>query len=120
MRHALSDAVPAACSMYVVTVAADGRAHVAPTTAVVAPGGTVVLDDVGRRTRANLAAGSAVTVVWSTGDPADYTVIVDGSGSLGDGRCTVRPERAVLHRPSPVEHDGGEGCAADCVELAVG
>lgn len=120
MSRVLSDAVPSASSAYVVTVATDGRAHVAPTTAVVAPGGAVVLDDLGRRTRANLAAGSAVTVVWSTGDPADYTVIVDGSGSLDDGRCTVRPERAVLHRGSPSEHDGGEGCTADCVELAVG
>jgi hypothetical protein len=121
----LSEAVPATCSVYVVTVGTDGRAHVAPTSAVVEPRGTVALTALGRGTRAHLAAGSAVTVVWSTGDPDDYTVIVDGAGTVArDGGCVVRPGRAVLHRRTPGgperDADGGNGCTADCVELAIG
>jgi hypothetical protein len=115
----LAGAVPADCAVYVVTVGDDGRAHVAPTTAVVDPGGVVVLTDVGRRTRANLAAGAAVTVVWSTGDPAEYTLIVDGTATVDDDGCVVRPDRAVLHRRGPGDdHDGG-GCSADCVDLTI-
>ncbi|MCD2195438.1 hypothetical protein LQ327_18875 [Actinomycetospora endophytica] len=123
MTRPLSQAVPAGCSVYVVTVGADGRAHVAPTTAVVGHGGIVEIADVGRRTRANLTAGSAVTVVWSTGDPDDHTLIVDGPGIPDDDGCLVRPERAVLHRRGPGnDHDvaGGGACGADCVELAIG
>jgi hypothetical protein len=130
---ALAEAVPPAGAAYVVTVGADGRAHVAPIDAVVVePEGTVVLTGLGRRTSANLAAGSAVTVVWSTGDPEDYTVIVDGSGivhgsgsgTVEAGRAVVTPERAVLHRRAPhggtaEDADAGPRCTADCVEVAI-
>lgn len=122
----LSQAVPAAAAVYVVTVAGDGRAHVAPTDAVVDPDGRVVVTDVGRRTAANVAAGSALTLVWSTGDPREYTVIVDGTGVLEGDRCVVSPRRAVRHRRGPggdgadAPDDVGHGCTSDCVELGIG
>jgi hypothetical protein len=118
----LATAVPAGASAYVATVAPDGRPHVAPTTVVVRDASAVVVTGPGRRTRAHVAAGSPVTVLWSPPDPDDYALIVDGSGEPHDATLVVRPTRAVLHRPaSPAGAEPGPGgaCTADCVEIAL-
>lgn len=124
---ALAGAVPAGAVSYVVTVAADGRAHVVPARAAVADG-TVVVGGLGSRTRSNLAAGSVVTVLWSPAEPDGYTLIVDGTGEIHDDTMVVRPTRAVLHRsgsgprstPQDTSTDAGTGgCVADCVELGL-
>lgn len=118
----LAAAVPAGASAYLVTVAPDGRPHAAPTTAVVWDAAAVVASGPGRRTRANVAAGSSVTLLWSPPDPDDHTLIVDGTGVLEGETLLVRPTRAVLHRPAPGGTAGaapepGGACTADCVEI---
>lgn len=120
----LAAAVPVGAAAYLVTVAPDGRPHAAPTTAVVRDTAAVVARGPGRRTRANVEAGSTVTVLWSPPDPDAHTLIVDGTGVLDGETLVVRPTRAVLHRPAP---DGTPGtdpradgvCTADCVEVAL-
>jgi hypothetical protein len=78
----------------------------------------------GRRTRANVEAGSTVAVLWSPHDSDDYTLIVDGTAVVHDDTLVVRPTRAVLHRQAP-EGPAGAGlvadgaCAGDCVEIAL-
>lgn len=118
----LAAAVPAGASAYVLTVSPDGRPHAAPTTAVVRDTSAVVACAPGRRTRANLEAGSTVTVLWSPADSAGYTLIVDGTGVLQDAALVVRPTRAVLHRPAsdrPSATAAEGACTADCVEIAL-
>lgn len=120
---ALPDAVPAGAAAYVVTVGADGRAHVVPARPTLADG-AVLITGVGSRTRRSLAAGNVVTVLWSPADADGYTLIVDGSGEVSDDTLVVRPTRAVLHRsgsgPRAARDEGStDGCVADCVELAL-
>ncbi|MFC4943932.1 hypothetical protein [Pseudonocardia sp. GCM10023141] len=104
---------------YLLTVGDDARAHVVAVTPVLA-GGSLQVGDLGRRTRANVAVRSAVTLVWPPADPADHTLIVDGNGVLRDGSLVIAPTRAVLHRPAPAPVPAEAGaCEADCVELPV-
>jgi len=55
-----------------------------------------------------------------TADPSDYSLIVDGVGSLRGDELAVAPTRAVLHRPAPSQTTPtGGGCESDCVERPV-
>ncbi|MDF2977760.1 MAG: uncharacterized protein K0S40_2488 [Actinomycetospora sp.] len=120
----LAAAVPAGASAYLLTVTPDGRPHATPTTAVVRDASAVVVSGLGRRTRANVEAGSTVAVLWSPHGSDDYTLIVDGTAVVHDDTLVVRPTRAVLHRQAP-EGPAGAGlvadgaCAGDCVEIAL-
>ncbi|MDQ2883923.1 MAG: hypothetical protein M3Y48_22910 [Actinomycetota bacterium] len=59
-------------------------------------------------------------MVWPPADPGDYSLIVDGVGSMRDDELAVAPTRAVLHRPAPPRTTPtGDGCESDCVELPV-
>ena len=108
-----------------VTVASDGRPHVARASVVARDGSSVVVTGPGRKTRAHVAAGSTVTVLWSPADNNDHTLVVDGRGETHDEETmVVRPTRAVLHRPAPERPAGAEpeptgACTADCVEIAL-
>ncbi|HKR50033.1 MAG TPA: hypothetical protein VJT72_10705, partial [Pseudonocardiaceae bacterium] len=97
----------------------DARAHVVAVTATLA-NDTLLITDLGRRTQVNLAAHPSVTLVWPPADPSDYSLIVDGVGSMRGDELAVTPIRAVLHRParSQTTTTGG-GCESDCVELPV-
>src|SRR5262249_12806148 len=103
-------------SAYLLTVSDDGRPH-----AVHAPvrwDGDVLMAEVGRRTAANAAARSAVSLLYPVRDGADYSLIVDGTATgTGDGRLLVTPTKAVLHRPSPAPGPGASSCEADCVPV---
>ena len=84
---------------YLLTVGDDTRAHVVAVTTTLA-NDTLLVTDLGRKTRVNLAAHPLVTLVWPPADPSDYSLIVDGVGSLRDDELAVVPTRAVLHRPA--------------------
>ena len=102
---------------YLVTVGDDARAHVVAVTTTLA-NDILLVTDLGRRTRANLAAHPSVTLVWPPANPSDYSLIVDGVGSLGEDELAVAPTRAVLHRPArPQTTTTSGGCESDCVEL---
>jgi hypothetical protein len=102
---------------YLLTVGDDTRAHVVAVTTTLA-NDTLLVTDLGRKTRANLAAHPLVTLVWPPVDLSDYSLIVDGVGSLRDDELAVVLTRAVLHRPArPQIPTTGGGCESDCVEL---
>jgi hypothetical protein len=104
---------------YLVTVGDDARAHVLAVTTTLA-NDTLLVADLGRTTRANVATHPSVTLVWPPADPSDYSLIVDGVGSLRDDELVVAPIRAVLHRPAlPGPTSTSDGCESDCVELPV-
>ncbi len=104
---------------YLLTVGDDARSHVVAVTTTMTDD-TLLIAGPGRRTRANLAAHPSVTLVWAPADPRDYSLIVDGVGSLRGDELAVAPTRAVLHRPAPSQTTTtGGGCESDCVELPV-
>lgn len=102
---------------YLLTVSDDGRPH-----AVHVPTqweGDALAAEVGKRTAANAAARPAVSLVYPLRNPDDYSLIVDGTASVGgdDGRrVVVAPTKAVLHRPAAIP-DPTADCSADCVPL---
>ncbi len=104
---------------YLLTVGDDARAHVLAVTTTLA-NDTLLVTDLGRRTRVNVAAHPSVTLVWPPADPSNYSLIVDGVGSMRDDELAIAPTRAVLHRPAPPQTTTtGDGCESDCIELPV-
>lgn len=102
---------------YLLTVGDNERAHVVAVHATLAID-TLLVEDPGRKTHANLTAHPLVTLVWPPTDPGDYSLIVDGIASLRDGKLAITPTRAVLHRPAPPQATPtGRGCESDCIEL---
>ncbi|MBX3666747.1 MAG: hypothetical protein KF834_13765, partial [Burkholderiales bacterium] len=89
--------------------------------AVTLQGGDLVVNGIGRHTRENALARSAVGLVWPPQSEADYSLIVDGQATgLGDESLRITPTRAVLHRRSPPSTPNAAGsCAYDCVELGL-
>jgi len=76
----------------------------------------------GTRTRDNAAARPRVTLLWPPAERGGYSLIVDamvvatsGTGQ-GDNQVTVRPTRAVLHRPAS-DPANAQPCGSDCVPL---
>ncbi|MBV8995275.1 MAG: pyridoxamine 5'-phosphate oxidase family protein [Pseudonocardiales bacterium] len=104
---------------YLVTMGDDARTHVVPVHATLADD-RLRVRGLGQKTQANIAAHPAVTLVWPPIDHSDYSVIVDGVGSIRDEELAVAPTRAVLHRPAQSQASTtGEGCQSDCVELPI-
>lgn len=109
---------------YLVTISADGGAHLVAVRPVVA-GDRLRVSGLGRSTMTNASARPIVTLAWPPRDPDAYSLIVDGraetDGVLGDdgGELEVFPSRAVLHRPAPapIPSDNPADCGSDCVEL---
>lgn len=122
-RHELAEAVRRFGFAYLVTVGAEAAVHVVAVPTAVRDDALVVTG-LGRRTRANLAERTAVTLVWPPPEPGGHSLIVDGDGALDGDELRVTPTRAVLHRPAPADTptpapaDGA--CAADCVRLPTG
>jgi hypothetical protein len=104
---------------YLLTVGDGTRAHVVAVSATLTDD-VFLVTDLGRKTRANLAARPSVTLVWPPADPSDYSLIVDGVGSMREDELAITPTRAVLHRParSQITTTGG-GCESDCIEVPV-
>jgi hypothetical protein len=108
-------------SAYLLTVSDDGRAHAVHVS--VRWDGDALAASVGKRSAANAAARSSVTLLYPLRTPDDYSLIVDGAAvvaeSNGERRVLVTPTRAVLHRPAAVPQPDAS-CAADCVPLLPG
>jgi len=105
-------------SAYVLTVGDDARPH-----AVHAPvrwEGDVLAADVGKRSAANAATQTFVSLLFPVRTEGDYSLIVDGTAvvrSREEGQeLLITPVRAVLHRAAAVP-DPASPCAADCVPL---
>lgn len=109
---------------YLLTAGPDGRPH---SVAVgIGWAGSLLVAAPGNTTVANAAARPLVALLWPPADPGDYSLIVDaevvsatGSGA-GDNSVTLRPTKAVLHRPADDLAPGGSlrpGCRSDCVPV---
>ncbi len=109
---------------YLLTVGPDGRPHSVGV-------GVRWVDNLlatapGNATLANAAARPLVALLWPPFAPGGYSLIVDaevvtaiGAGQ-GDNLVTLRPTKAVLHRPAEDLAAGGAlrpGCTSDCVSV---
>lgn len=104
---------------YLLTIGDDARPHVVAVSPTLVDGALLV-SDLGRRTRTNVAARPPVTLVWPPADPNDYSLIVDGVGSVRNDELAVAPTRAVLHRPAPPPTiTTGDGCESDCIAVPI-
>ena len=99
---------------YLVTVGEGGRAHVLAVLPELGPDGLAV-GGVGRHSQANAAEHPTVTLVWPPADPSGYSLLVDGEASVDGSTITVRPAKAVLHRPAP--GPDGDRAGSDCVAV---
>lgn len=102
---------------YLLTVSDDAAPHAVHVQ--VQWDGDTLTAEVGRRTAANAAARTIVSLLYPLRDPADYSVIVDGTAELVAGetpRVRITPRRAVMHRPAAAP-DPSSSCGADCVPL---
>ena len=113
---ALAEALARYRYAYLMTGTGDGAPHAVAVQALL-QGGELVVDGVGRRTRANAQARPAVGLVWPPAQEGDYSLIVDGEARMAGEQMRIRPTRAVLHRPAPAPVAKAEGCRSDCVEL---
>jgi hypothetical protein len=102
---------------YLLTVSDDLRAHAVAVTPEWVDGALVM--DVGRRSAANTAARSNISLIWPPVEPSGYSLIVDGDASVVGSTVTFTPGKAVLHRPAAVPSgevaDGA--CGSDCQPL---
>src|SRR5690606_10900621 len=104
---------------YLLTVTDKGTPHAMQVNAVL-QGSDLVLSNFGRRTRGNVLARPAVSLLWPPESPADYSLIIDGEAALDGDSLRLTPTRAVLHRPgSPSPAQASKGCRSDCVELSL-
>jgi hypothetical protein len=99
---------------YVVTASPEGQPHV--TWAPVRWEGEGVTAEVGSHTARNARENPMVTVLFPGCRPDDYSLIVDGSAAVEEGRLRVTPTRGVFHRPG-APADPASGCTADCVPI---
>lgn len=106
-----------ALAPYLLTVSDDARPHAVAV--VAAWEGDALAIEVGKRTAANASARPGVSLLWPPSEPGGYSLIVDGTASSagGEGRITVTPTRAVLHRPAGNPEAAKPGCSADCVPI---
>jgi len=102
---------------YLITVSDEGGPH-AVAIAVTFESDRFTLE-VGRRSAHNARVRPQVSLLWVPNEPGGYSLIVDGTAaSVGeDGRMSVSPERAVLHRPAAAPDSSKPGCSADCVPI---
>lgn len=107
---------------YLLTVSDDLRAHAVAATPEW--DGDELVMSAGRRTVANAAVRSSISLVWPPTEPGGYSLICDGDCSAADGVVRFRPAKAVLHRPadhagaaSAAGADVAGSCGNDCVPV---
>ena len=102
---------------YLLTTGDNGRPHaVAVRTGLI--GKQVHVSGFGWRSRANARQQPSVALVYPPAVGGGYSLIVDGSATVGDEGLVVTPTVAVLHRPPhPDAPPPDSGCASDCQRL---
>lgn len=98
---------------YLLTVGADGRPHAV--SVQVGWQDDVLVARAGRRSVANASERPEVTLLWSPVEAGGYSLILDGSATAAEGRVSVRPGRAILHRSAAT--GPGDPAASECVPL---
>lgn len=105
---------------YVLTVSDDGSPHAVHQD--VRWDADALVCDVGTRTAANTSARPHVSLLFPARHGGDYSLIVDGPGTIESGargpRLRLAPARAVLHRAG-APADPASSCTADCVPVLV-
>ena len=108
-------------SPYLLTVSDDASPHCVAV--VVSWTDDELVMATGNRTKANAAARPSVSLLWAPIAAGGYSLIVDatvtetrGTGQ-GDNAVTVRPTRAVLHRPAGSGEADPSACGSDCVPV---
>ena len=99
-----------------VTVGDDGRAHVLAVMPETTDEGLLV-GGIGRHSVANATERPGVTLVWPPVEVGGYSLIVDGTATVGDGELTVAPTKAILHRPAPGAD--GKRVGSDCQDVGL-
>lgn len=99
---------------YLVTVGDEGQVHVLAVSPEVVDDGLRV-GGVGRHSQANAGARPDVTLVYPPLEDGGYSLLVDGVATVDGSTITVRPAKAILHRPAPGAE--GERVGSDCVAV---
>ncbi len=115
----LGEALQGYAFAYLITVSAEAKSHVVAVSPTLVED-SLVLTDLGRRTRTNATDHPAATLLWPPTEAGGYSLIVDGEATVNGEGLIIRPSRAVLHRPA-ARPDGAAvpstGCESDCIEL---
>lgn len=99
---------------YLVTVGDQGRAHVLAVMPELTDAGLLV-GGIGAHSVRNATARPGVTLVWPPVVDGSYSLIVDGTATVGAGELTVTPAKAILHRPAPGAD--GKRVGSDCRDV---
>ena len=103
---------------YLLTVSGDGRPHAVHV--AVRWDGDVLIADVGKRSAANAAERSIVSLLYPIRAADDYSLIIDATAAVASNddapRLRITPTKAVLHRPAAAP-DLSSSCDSDCVPL---
>ena len=104
-------------SGYLLTVAADGRAHCV--SVVVNWSGDALVMSAGNRSLANASARPLVSLLWAPYEPSGYNLIIDADAiaDAASNSITVTPTNAVLHRNAVAPSEDPSSCGSDCVPL---
>lgn len=102
---------------YLLTVAEGGGPHAVAARPLLADGAVTV--EVGSRCMGNATSRPSVSLLYPPTTVDGYSLIVDGTARVDEGRLRITPTRAVLHRPGPRPASAATGgtCGSDCVEL---
>lgn len=115
----LADAMANLPYAYLLTVSDDGRPHAVAVTPQLVDG--VLQVTVGKRTASNAQARpNGASLVWPPAEVGGYSLIVDGTASASGETVSVRPTKAVLHRPAPATVNDPDSCGSDCVKVNLG
>src|SRR5262245_53680583 len=107
----LAEAIRGQVSFAYLLTVGDERAHAVAVSPAI--DGDTIVCSAGRTSCANASVRPAVSLVWPPRDDGGYSLIVDGDATVGDESVTVKPTRAVLHRPAP---GGGSDCSPISIE----